>query len=52
MMRLLKDPSGGVRVNVVAALARHGVREASDDLIRTLGDERWYVRHATAMILL
>jgi HEAT repeat protein len=39
--RLLRDPSGGVRVNAVAVLGKVGEAKA---LVRALRDPEWYVR--------
>ena len=51
VMRLLKDASGGVRVNAIAALARHRVHAASGRLIQLLDDPKWYVRQWAARAL-
>lgn len=46
LARLLRDPSGGVRVNAVDALAEVGDRSVavSRALVAALGDAQWYVR--------
>jgi HEAT repeat protein len=51
VIRLLDDPSGGVRINAIAILARHHVEGASGALIRKLEDSKWYVRQQAARAL-
>jgi len=41
---LTKDPSGGVRVNAIDALARVQARGAAAAILRALRDPKWYVR--------
>lgn len=48
---LLRDPSGGIRVNAVDALARRRVRSAAAALERALRDEKGYVRDHAARAL-
>ncbi len=51
VLRLLRDPSGGVRVNAIDVLARHRVRGATGPLTRCLRDEKPYVRLRAADVL-
>ncbi len=49
--RLLRDPSGGVRINAVDVLMEHRVRSAVPALTRALRDDKWYVRQHAARAL-
>lgn len=44
LIPLVKDPSGGVRVNALDALARMKVRGAERAILSALEDSKWYVR--------
>jgi len=49
--RLLRDPSGGVRISAIDVLAAHGERPAARAVASRLGDPKWYVRQHAARAL-
>ena len=51
LIPLLKDPSGGIRVNAVDALRHLRVPDCEAALLQATCDEKWYVRQRAALAL-
>ena len=49
--KLIRDESGGVRVNAIDVVAGLGYTGAASVLIKALKDDKWYVRQAAARAL-
>ena len=51
LLPLLRDPSGGIRVNAIDAIARLRVPGCTRALVSMTKDEKWYVRVAALRAL-